>query len=111
MALSTSEKDFGQKTLSVVEVDTDQFILEDGLSKFDAEQLELALEEASLDDYTIPSIGITADEYFAPFIYTEEELTKIYTTARVSAHSTESIIALEQKLDALEARVEELETP
>lgn len=109
MALSTTDKDFGQKTLTVVEVDTDQFILESGLSKFDAEHLELALQEASLADYTIPSIGITADEYFAPFIYTEEELTKIYATARVSDHSTESIIALEQKLDALEARVVALE--
>lgn len=109
MALSTTDKDFGQKTLTVVEVDTDQFILESGLSKFDAEQLELALQEASLGDYTIPSIGVTADEYFAPFIYSEEELTKIYATSRVSGSPVASIVALEQKLIELEGRVEALE--
>lgn len=111
MALSTSEKDFGQKTLSVVEVDTDQFILEDGLSKFDAEQLELALEEASLSDYTIPSINVKADAYFDPFIYSEEELTTLYATGRVFNDPVESILALEQKVADLETRVEALESP
>lgn len=103
MALTFTDLVVDTKTLSVIEIgtDTDNYILENSLSWFDKEQLELALEETTLADYTMPNTGITADVYFAPFIRSLTTLTDQYQRNRIRSNTTAAIQDVENAVDAL----------
>ena len=103
MALTFEDITVDTRTISAIEIgtDTDNYILEDSLSWFDKEQLELALAETSLADYTMPNTGITADAYFAPFIHSLEDLTKRYQYSRIKSRPVKSIADLETAVAAI----------
>lgn len=111
MALNFQDVTLDAITVSVVSVGEDQWIQESALADIDKKFLEAALEEATLDDYDIPQVNMTAAEYFAPFIKTAAQLSEGFAYNRVRAFPTRSIVELEATVAALEARVEELETP
>ena len=103
MALSFQDVTIDTKTVSLVELGTgsDQWIQEAALSEFDKTHLEAALS-AGLDTYTMPNTGMLAEDYFAPFIVTAAELTERFAKARVRSFPADSVVAVEQRVTALE---------
>lgn len=107
MALTFTDVTLDTRTVSAIEVTTDQWIQEDALSAFDKVHLEAAMAETALSDYAMPNTGTTADVYFAPFMKTAEQLTESFARNRIRQFPNVSIRNNEKALSALEAGEEE----
>jgi len=79
MALTFTTGTFGPRIdLSYIDIDADDLILEQSLSKADQAHLEAAQAETTLADYAMPNGQQNASEYFTQLTRTAAELTDAY---------------------------------
>lgn len=103
MALTFTDVTLDTRTVSAIEVTTDQWIQEDALCEFDKVHLEAAMAEATLADYAMPNTGTTADVYFAPFMHSAAELTESFAKNRIRRDNKDAIFNLEDRVGTLES--------
>lgn len=113
MALVFTEYTLGTATKDGIDIGTDEIILADYLSEFDAQHLEAALavadeEGKTLADYTMPN-GKTADVYFAAFVRSEAELIAQYQVYQAKIGGSGQVAANTAAIAGLDARVTILE--
>lgn len=78
MAINFTDQTFGDRTVSAVDVGSDQIVLEDSLSAFDLIHVEAAMAD-DINTYEMPN-GQLFLVYYAEFIRTAAELTAAYTS-------------------------------
>lgn len=110
MALTFTEATYGGKTISVYEIDNDQFILEDFLDSRDQKIIEDAADGDGVDSTDMPNGQGTVLEYYSAIARSEEELTEQYNRYQITTGLASTITDIRDDVEDHETRISDLES-